>query len=1134
MVPNTLDFLNIFVEAPGDIIYFLLVISLTIVSISLVATQLLLPMSQYFDDFDEDGQQTMRRYAVAMFVVLAAWGFLMVGAIYSLFPDRDAVEVIPPLERAVSTLVLLIVGWATLTADHPIGKRFSNVIVVLLSVGTVVAYLVTSNAWTNMITPALDFNQTDLALYWAFGPAVLALFGILILILLFRHIIDAPLKLLFFTVLLLSHGSMVYLISQDLVVGHYAGPIRLGFFLAFAILPILFNRVMIGRLRGALDVALNEPPALVDTRVPRPTEPSSEPAPAPPTRRPVTASTQATQLLRTMGMILEATQPSNIPDQIVMTTMSVLQADVGALLRLQDANYADITLARDSVRGRHPDDVSLNLEDHPTLVNAIERQAQRALYVDRNIEEIEDIYTRIGIDQVGSVYFQPLVRRGDIIAILMIAFPYVGREMNMSEVELLKGIGIISSNLLALSYEAQEAKILAQDRAIQAMVEGVPPSAIRDEEALAARQEMQDSLRVAREQVTELSKQVMSLKSRLDHERERIASLLPDTEEGLSVSQRIVVINREQEQLRSERDDLYRQLRDSETTLTGATATSNEAIFNDILDALAREKSQLEVERDELLVQIEGLQVAAEDAVVPEDVQSLLQNMVDENDRLGAERDELVDRLDGMHQRLRELGIEDGMTGLSQLIGQLYEDRAALQQQNSQLLQERDWLLQERAELDDVMSLEDQRAAQIERLQSEIERLATDREAALKNRDKLRGERDDLNEKLDAVKEHRARLLAQVAGIELELNESREEQVELRSQIQELADERGQLVTMRDQLEADNRIIAMERDQHKAIATGDDDAYEKNRAAAMASLRKIIDGLTSERNKLERELSKTRNLLADAEEKLDAEQIAPVVNNGAIPIGTYKPEQPELMVGLLEDLRTPMTSISGYVDLLLGESAGILGEMQRKFLRRVSANVSRLDTMIESLVDVTELDIGLYNLEPRPVDVVHIVEDAITNASIQFREKNLAVDLDIEEGLPTLPADSDSLAQIMAQLLSNAYLVSPHNSKIRVMVKRDTFVYAEGEAPRESLFVAVEDRGGGIQPEDVPRVFARKYKATNPLIEGLGDTGVGLSVAKALVDAHSGRVWVDSELGTGSTFNFAIPLDLSLSVQKED
>ncbi len=75
------------------------------------------------------------------------------------------------------------------------------------------------------------------------------------------------------------------------------------------------------------------------------------------------------------------------------------------------------------------------------------------------------------------------------------------------------------------------------------------------------------------------------------------------------------------------------------------------------------------------------------------------------------------------------------------------------------------------------------------------------------------------------------------------------------------------------------------------------------------------------------------------------------------------------------------------------------------------------------------------------------------------------------------------------------------------------------------MFVSIEDRGGGIASEDQARVFARKYKAENPLIQGLGDTGVGLAIAKALVEAHGGEIWLETQPGVGSAFNFTLPLE---------
>lgn len=222
----------------------------------------------------------------------------------------------------------------------------------------------------------------------------------------------------------------------------------------------------------------------------------------------------------------------------------------------------------------------------------------------------------------------------------------------------------------------------------------------------------------------------------------------------------------------------------------------------------------------------------------------------------------------------------------------------------------------------------------------------------------------------------------------------------------------------------------------------------------------------------------------------------------------------EVIASLAQELRTPMTSISGYTDLLLGESVGILGAMQRQFLQRVKANIERMNGMLNDLVRVTAIDTEHFELEPEPVNLREIIEETIMGSSAQFHEHDITIQLDLAEQLPSLHADRDSLYQIMSHLLANACLCSKPGTQVGVSAQRSE---AEG-----FVAVSVTDTGNGISLADRQRVFSRHYRADNPLIEGLGDTGIGLSIAKTLVEAHGGRIWVDSEMGKGSTFTFLL------------
>jgi len=137
--------------------------------------------------------------------------------------------------------------------------------------------------------------------------------------------------------------------------------------------------------------------------------------------------------------------------------------------------------------------------------------------------------------------------------------------------------------------------------------------------------------------------------------------------------------------------------------------------------------------------------------------------------------------------------------------------------------------------------------------------------------------------------------------------------------------------------------------------------------------------------------------------------------------------------------------------------------------------------------------------------------------SAQYRERGITIQLDLDQSLPKIQADRDNMYQILSHLLSNACSVTPPSGEVVVGA------HINQEA-RDFVLISVADCGGGIDPADRQRVFNRLYRADNPLIQGLGETGVGMSIARALVEAHGGRIWVDSEMGKGSTFTFIIPV----------
>lgn len=442
---------------------------------------------------------------------------------------------------------------------------------------------------------------------------------------------------------------------------------------------------------------------------------------------------------------------------------------------------------------------------------------------------------------------------------------------------------------------------------------------------------------------------------------------------------------------------------------------------------------------------------------------------------------------------------------------------------------ERDALLNERVSLETGgMGVGD---VQLTQLQTDLTHVAADREAATKQRDRYRAERDELSARVDALREVQARLMAEATAFEQELTESHAELQELREEMRQLADDRSALTSERDTLLAERQAYALDRDQLLARVEGDRERLQQLGVDGVGALTRMIEELSAERVTLERDLNDLKAKLGTAEDRLDFAQIKGTQK--AQPL--LRQDSPEVMLSMVQDLRTPMTSVVGYVDLLLNESAGILGEMQRKFLQRIATNVQRLTSMLDDLIHVAFLDAGRFTLTPQPVDIVLLIEDSIDGAMNALREKGLSLHLDLDEGIPEVEADRDAISQVVGHLLTNAYLVSPPGGELYIAARQDVVnAPAEDEDRVETipaLIVSFEDRGGGIALEDQARVFARKYKAENPLIQGLGDTGVGLAIAKALVEAHGGEVWLESREGIGSTFSFYIPAEPALAVE---
>ncbi len=353
-----------------------------------------------------------------------------------------------------------------------------------------------------------------------------------------------------------------------------------------------------------------------------------------------------------------------------------------------------------------------------------------------------------------------------------------------------------------------------------------------------------------------------------------------------------------------------------------------------------------------------------------------------------------------------------------------------------------------------------------------------------------------------ALEEERDRALTEVELLQARL---RHAEAQVAEEQQRTADLAATLATLEEMTPAGNKVAELE----KEITTLREALYEAEETMAMVAAGE--GGLSTEWVMLT--ISRYSAELEQAQVRIEA-----LTNQ----LAQREPDQrAEIMLALVQELRTPLTSIEGYTDLLLSDVSQVVDSQQRDFLHRVKANAERMNLLLEQMVRLaTPPPTGRATAEL--VDVREEIENAISMVMSQLRKKKQLLSLDVAPETPALPLPPNDLCEIMVHLLNNASQSSDQRSRIAVRahpasIGRDPRTPAT-EAKR-FVHLSVSDSSSGIRPEDLSRVFDAQMDATHPLITGLGDTSAGLAVAQALVNAHGGRLWVSSLPGQGTTFS---------------
>ena len=222
------------------------------------------------------------------------------------------------------------------------------------------------------------------------------------------------------------------------------------------------------------------------------------------------------------------------------------------------------------------------------------------------------------------------------------------------------------------------------------------------------------------------------------------------------------------------------------------------------------------------------------------------------------------------------------------------------------------------------------------------------------------------------------------------------------------------------------------------------------------------------------------------------------------------------------ELRTPLTSIMGYAELLEDEIGGPVSSDQRDFISQIQRGAKRLEYLLNDLLDFARMEAGTFSLKVESADLCGWVIEVMESLKPQADERKVLLEAQLPEGPLELEMDGQRIGQVLTNLLSNALKFSPTGGTIRISVTR------QGETIRCEF----QDQGPGIAYADMPKLFQRFSQLEAGVRMGKG-AGLGLSISKALVEAHGGAIGVESTPGLGSTFWFELSLTHTLPSTNE-
>ena len=216
------------------------------------------------------------------------------------------------------------------------------------------------------------------------------------------------------------------------------------------------------------------------------------------------------------------------------------------------------------------------------------------------------------------------------------------------------------------------------------------------------------------------------------------------------------------------------------------------------------------------------------------------------------------------------------------------------------------------------------------------------------------------------------------------------------------------------------------------------------------------------------------------------------------------------------ELRTPLVAIDKAFALILGKEAGALNPQQEQFISIADRNLKRLSLLINDLLDLAKLEAGKMEINKRPCSIGEVIRESKEALDAWAKAKSIAIETKIPAGLPQAHIDPNRIIQVLNNLIGNAIKFTPQNGVITI----------EAALLEREVRVSVQDTGLGIAKENLEKVFSKFYQIGERVPTDISGTGIGLSIAKEIIELHRGKIWAENADSKGARFIFTVPLSL--------